>query len=566
MPVSLYQPSLALTQLVATGGAYPNGTGGSFGFIGQVRTFGGSFGAFGAPQADGQLRAINRDPEAFSVLGSTYGGNGVTNFALPDLVGRTVIGADLNSDSLGRRTGNSTVTLTEANLPTHRHGVGTLRATGLSGLGAAFDKRQPGLDLVQMIAVNGDVPLRDGRTATPYLGQLGTFAGGFTPGGWLPADGRLLSIAANSNLFSVIGTTYGGNGYTDFALPNLVGRAAVGAGSLFAVDDVAGADSVTLLSGQMPSHSHALPGGGTTTAAGGNVGFGNYQQSLGINYLVTVRGIDPSQTGDGTLPGTPMLGEIIAFAGDYAPDGYAQANGQMLSISQNQALFSLFGTRFGGNGFSSFALPDLRDRSVIGAGTDFELGLRVGSAQTVLIRQQLPAHDHSATELAQAGFSAGSGATVTFTDGYYLVDYGAVALDSSNVATLSFANLTGASAFAERLGVAFVRPQFDSSGLNFAGNVNREFDLAGGQSVEFVYGFETGGLSAGQYTSETGFYATSRLAGFADTPATYTRVLFRANILAATVAGVPEPATWGLMIAGFGMIGAAMRRRPALAA
>ncbi len=169
------------------------------------------------------------------------------------------------------------------------------------------------------------------------------------------------------------------------------------------------------------------------------------------------------------------------------------------------------------------------------------------------------------TEVARADFSAISGATVTFdpTYGTYLVDYGNVAFGSSNVARLSFANLIGTSAYAETLAFALIRPEF--SELDFSGNVNFSGELGGGQTFDFVYGFETAGLSAGLYTSESGFFFASRFPGLEDTAEDFTRVFFRANILAAA-GEVPEPATWGLMIAGFGMIGAAMRRRTAQAA
>lgn len=83
-----------------------------------------------------------------------------------------------------------------------------------------------------------------------------------------------------------------------------------------------------------------------------------------------------------------------------------------------------------------------------------------------------------------------------------------------------------------------------------------------GESFDFVYGFKTAGLSAGLYTSDGMSFSTSRFLGLDDTPGTFTRVLFRANILG-NVTAVPEPATSGLMIAGFGMIGGAMRRRVA---
>jgi microcystin-dependent protein len=93
----------------------------------------------------------------------------------------------------------------------------------------------------------------------------------------------------------------------------------------------------------------------------------------------------------------PFLGEIRLFAGNFAPRGWAFCLGQLLSISQNTALFSLLGTVYGGDGRSTFALPDLQDSVPIGAGqgpglsTRF-LGEQGGSASVTLQLQQLPMH------------------------------------------------------------------------------------------------------------------------------------------------------------------------------
>ena len=90
-----------------------------------------------------------------------------------------------------------------------------------------------------------------------------------------------------------------------------------------------------------------------------------------------------------------MLGEIIPFAGNFAPRGFAFANGQLLPINQNQALFSLFGTQFGGDGRTTFALPDLRGRVIVGAGTGIDVGTQLGSATTVLTEANLATHIHT---------------------------------------------------------------------------------------------------------------------------------------------------------------------------
>jgi microcystin-dependent protein len=96
----------------------------------------------------------------------------------------------------------------------------------------------------------------------------------------------------------------------------------------------------------------------------------------------------------------PFIGEIRMFSGNFAPRGWAFCNGQLMPISQNTALFSLLGTIYGGDGRSTFALPDLRGRVPLHAGqgsglSDYPLGSRGGSEQVALTVEQLPAHSHA---------------------------------------------------------------------------------------------------------------------------------------------------------------------------
>ncbi|WP_276486073.1 phage tail protein [Paraflavitalea pollutisoli] len=92
----------------------------------------------------------------------------------------------------------------------------------------------------------------------PYLANVTIFAGNFAPRGWMYCRGQLLSIAENSALFALIGTIYGGDGQTTFALPNLSSRVAVHPGSSVVLGQVAGTESVTLTSGQLPVHTHTV--------------------------------------------------------------------------------------------------------------------------------------------------------------------------------------------------------------------------------------------------------------------------------------------------------------------
>jgi microcystin-dependent protein len=97
----------------------------------------------------------------------------------------------------------------------------------------------------------------------------------------------------------------------------------------------------------------------------------------------------------------PFLGEIRAFPYNFAPRNWAFCSGQILSISQNTALFSLLGTTYGGNGQTNFALPDLRGRLAVSSGqgpglTDYPLGSESGTETVTLLSSQMPAHNHSA--------------------------------------------------------------------------------------------------------------------------------------------------------------------------
>ena len=96
----------------------------------------------------------------------------------------------------------------------------------------------------------------------------------------------------------------------------------------------------------------------------------------------------------------PFLGEIKMFAGNFAPQGYAKCDGQLLAVAQNDALFSLLGTVYGGDGRTTFGLPGLRGRTPIHYGhgpglTDRRIGARGGQERVTLVENDLPAHSHA---------------------------------------------------------------------------------------------------------------------------------------------------------------------------
>ncbi len=95
----------------------------------------------------------------------------------------------------------------------------------------------------------------------------------------------------------------------------------------------------------------------------------------------------------------PFIGEIILFGGNFAPKGWSLCNGQLLSIEVNAALYSILGTNFGGNGISTFGLPDLRGRVAVHPGTGVGLSRRTlgetGGAESIVLQiDQMPEHKH----------------------------------------------------------------------------------------------------------------------------------------------------------------------------
>ena len=166
--------------------------------------------------------------------------------------------------------------------------------------------------------------------STPFLGEIRIFPYNFAPRGWALCNGQILSIAQNTALFSLLGTTYGGNGQTTFALPDLRGRVPNSSGqgpglSSYSLGQVGGTEAVTLTQQELPSHNHAVnstnadatssrpggnfpaAGGGYNSApsnnmapamianAGGNQPHNNVQPYLTLNYCIALEGIYPSR-------------------------------------------------------------------------------------------------------------------------------------------------------------------------------------------------------------------------------------------------------------------------------
>ena len=135
----------------------------------------------------------------------------------------------------------------------------------------------------------------------------------------------------------------------------------------------------------------------SVSSAGSSSVQNNMQPFLTLNYCIAFQGIYPSRNGS-----EPFLAEIMIFAGNFAPRNWAFCDGQLLAVSSNAALFSLVGTIYGGDGRTTFGLPDLRGRTPIHAGSgpglsSRPLGLRGGSETSIMNISQMPTHTHTIT-------------------------------------------------------------------------------------------------------------------------------------------------------------------------
>lgn len=170
----------------------------------------------------------------------------------------------------------------------------------------------------------------------PLIGEVKMFGGNFAPRGWAFCEGQLLAISSNSALFSILGTTYGGDGRTTFGLPDLRGRAAIQQGSgpglpNYSLGQRGGAETHTLIPGELPPHSHIVqinansssgsensPAGNfiaahngafsedatagakleglVTNNTGGNLSHSNIQPFLAVSYIIALVGVYPSRT------------------------------------------------------------------------------------------------------------------------------------------------------------------------------------------------------------------------------------------------------------------------------
>lgn len=137
--------------------------------------------------------------------------------------------------------------------------------------------------------------------SAPFLGEIKIVAFGFAPRGWAPCNGQLLPIRQYSALFSLLGTSYGGDGQTNFALPNLQGRAPLAAGqgpglTSIPLGESGGVQTVTLTGPQPTAHNHAIgvvAAEGMLAPVGGARPHNNMPPYLAVNFIIALTGVFP---------------------------------------------------------------------------------------------------------------------------------------------------------------------------------------------------------------------------------------------------------------------------------
>lgn len=273
-----------------------------------------------------------------------------------------------------------------------------------------------------------------------YLGEIRLFAFDYAPQGWMPCDGTILPINDNEVLFTLLGTTYGGDGVTTFALPDMRGRIPVGVGmgtglnKEWKLGEKFGEEFVTLDVSNLPKHSHELYGttsqGNTnqpeksllasaplgdfvytltdyfdtymnsesTTSVGAAKPIDNMMSTMALNYCIAVKGVHPLSGED--ITAEPFVGEVKIFANNFVPDGFYPCNGTFLEINRddNIPLFSVIGNKFGGFANVSFKLPYLEDAAISHRDTLHssrqKFGEITGYDIIQLTEDNIPPHNH----------------------------------------------------------------------------------------------------------------------------------------------------------------------------
>ena len=267
------------------------------------------------------------------------------------------------------------------------------------------------------------------------LGEIRLFAFGFAPKNWLPCNGERMTIGSNAALFVILGTKFGGNGTTYFNLPDLRGKVLLGQGNGYAIGNSGGEEMHALTVAEIAAHSHGVmasenkanattptnnfwPANGgyqktsdiqlspvALTQTGNNAGHPNMAPFLSLNYCILVV-IDD----DDDDFGENYVGMIQTSASSKISDSWAPCDGREFLISALPALFSIIGNKYGGDGNTTFKLPNLQGGAAVNWGqaapglSTYQIGDTGGAASVTLTQGQLPQHNHTPAAATAGGF------------------------------------------------------------------------------------------------------------------------------------------------------------------
>ncbi len=267
--------------------------------------------------------------------------------------------------------------------------------TGTAGGAEPIDLGQPYQDIQYIIAVEGAFPLGGVSPSRyedrPVLGEIRLFLGEEIPEGWLPCDGRTISISLNPPLFASLDTKYGGNGTTHFRIPDLRGRVPVGAGPGLPAGTIVGGGPATLTPDQLPPHAHPTEEA-PTEAIGLGTPVDNQLPGLALHIYIKSNTIFAE------------IGDLLILAGRPYQDGFENfvpLDGATYAFADKVPLYAKLqdipGTKIDN---ATFRVPNLVNRAIVQRGeqpgmTDRFLGEAFGTSELQLSEGQLPSHDHS---------------------------------------------------------------------------------------------------------------------------------------------------------------------------